>query len=417
MYRSFVLFGAFAALLATAAACSRMQSFELCGRIDGLQVGDTLRFERVLLPEWNYEPAFDVVIEERDLFRYRGEQEHDCWYLMTYHPKVGKAVESDRRGKSVIITAGDRITLTGAADEIYYCTLGGGIYDESALCELLSVEDSLGRVRSGYVINAHAAFERGDKAEGRKWEEQFNRFYAGNPGGARKRALEESYREAYPQGTLYLLVKRIPSIAYRPIAESRAFYDALSEELKTSYFGGVYADYLERMERLSVGRPAPDFSLVTTDGETIANADFAGAYLLFYHWGMCPGSIGIDAQVCDLYASYKDRGLRMVGLTESIDAIRDVYEGLPADEKIPSAGGVKDMRSVLAGMLAHGWPEVEVETGRPENGRILADYAIEGWPTFVLIAPDGTIAARGFAEAFFRAKKILGDALGAADPE
>jgi len=417
MYRSFVLFGAFAALLVTAAACSRMQSFELCGRIEGLQVGDTLRFERILLPELTGEPAFDVVIEEQDLFRYRGEQEHDGFYRMIYCPKAGKAVVSDRLGKSMIVTAGDRITLTGTADEIYYCTLGGGIYDDPALSELLDVEDSLGRVRCGYLANSQAAFERGDKAEGRRWEELFNRFYAGNPGIARKRAVEESYRSSHAQRSLYLLVKRISSIAYQPLAESRTFYDALSEELKTSYFGGVYAEYLDRMERLSVGRAAPDFSLVTTEGKTIVNADFAGDYLLFYHWGLCPGSIAIDAQVRDLYAAYGDCGLRVVGLTESIDEIRGVYEGMPADEKIPSAGGVKDMRSVLAGMLAHGWPEVEVETDRPENGRILADYAINGWPTFVLIAPDGTIAARGFAEAFFSAKKILDDALGAADPE
>ena len=54
MYRSFGIFGLSAALFVAAASCSRMQSFELSGRIDGLQVGDTLRFERVLLPEWNY---------------------------------------------------------------------------------------------------------------------------------------------------------------------------------------------------------------------------------------------------------------------------------------------------------------------------------------------------------------------------
>lgn len=113
----------------------------------------------------------------------------------------------------------------------------------------------------------------------------------------------------------------------------------------------------------------------------------------------------------DLYAAYKDRGLRMVGLTESVDTIRRVYEGLPDDE---SAAG---MRSALAGMLAHGWPEIEVETDRPENGRMLERYAIEGWPAFVLIAPDGTIAARGYTEAFFSAKEILAGALGGTHPE
>ena len=346
MYRSFGIFGLSAALFVAAASCSRMQSFELSGRIDGLKVGDTLRFERVLLPEWNYEPAFDVVVGEAGAFAYRGEQAHDGYYSMTYHPKSGRAADADRRGKSMIVTGGDRITLTGTAEAIYYCTLGGGIYDDPALSELLYVADSLGRIRSGYSENARAAFARGDQAEGRRWNELFNRFYADDPGAARKRALNENYRKGHPQGTLYLLVDRIPTVAYRPLAESRAFYEALSEELKSSYFGGVYADFLQRMESLAVGQPAPDFSLVTTRGETIAKADFAGGYVLFYHWGMCPGSIRIDGQVRDLYAAYKDRGLRMVGLTESVDMIRRVYEGLPDDE---SAAG---MRSALAGIRA-----------------------------------------------------------------
>lgn len=69
-------------------------------------------------------------------------------------------------------------------------------------------------------------------------------------------------------------------------------------------------------------------------------------------------------------------------------------------------------RITLAGMLAHGWPEVELETDRPENGRILESYAIKGWPTFVLIAPGGTIVVRGFSDAFFEAKRVLDRELG-----
>lgn len=114
MYRSFGIFGLSAALLVAAATCSRMQSFELSGRIDGLQVGDTLRFERVLLPEWNCEPVFDVVVGEAGAFAYRGEQAHDGYYSMTYHSKSGKAADANRRGESMIVTGGDRITSIGS---------------------------------------------------------------------------------------------------------------------------------------------------------------------------------------------------------------------------------------------------------------------------------------------------------------
>lgn len=113
----------------------------------------------------------------------------------------------------------------------------------------------------------------------------------------------------------------------------------------------------------------------------------------------------------DLFEKYKDKGLQVVGLTESIADIRSVYESLPAGKKTPSPG-VDDMRPVLAGMLEHGWIEAELETGHPENRQIMETYAIEGWPFFVLIGPDGTILACNYTNAFYQAKKILDKELG-----
>ena len=174
--------------------------------------------------------------------------------------------------------------------------------------------------------------------------------------------------------------------------EAHRAYETLSEGLKKSYFGRMYADCMARMEQLAEGKPAPDFTLVTTEGRTVTKADFKDRYLLLYHWGLCPGSIYIDRQVRDLFEKYREKGLQVVGLTESIADIRSVYESLPAGEKTPSAG-VDDIRPVLAGMLEHGWIEAELETGHPENRQIMEAYAIEGWPFFVLIGPDGTIQA------------------------
>ncbi len=84
---------------------------------------------------------------------------------MTYLPKVGKTAAGDRAGKTLIVTAGDRITLAGTTGEIYYSALGGGIYDEPALAELLAVEDSLGRIRGLYLQNSREALARADSGE------------------------------------------------------------------------------------------------------------------------------------------------------------------------------------------------------------------------------------------------------------
>ena len=201
----------------------------------------------------------------------------------------------------------------------------------------------------------------------REWGGKFNRFYNGNPGVERKDMLRKAYEAANPHGSLYLLIDRIPKLSYTPAKEARRFYKTLSEGLKTSYFGRMYADCMARMEQLAEGKPAPDFTLTTTEDRTVAKADFKGRYLLL--------------------------------------------ESLPAGKKTPSPG-VDDMRPVLAGMLEHGWIEAELETGHPENRQIMETYAIEGWPFFVLIGPDGTILARNYTNAFYQAKKILDKELG-----
>lgn len=394
-----------------AVGCAHARTFRLEGRIEGLQAGDTLRFERILLPLWKYDSGFDVIVRKPGAFRYRGKLEHDQYYMMTYRPKAGKAANGDRGGKPVIVRPGDRIGMTGTTDAIYYSRLSGGIYDEPVLSELLTVDDSLGMVRGHYLENAREASERNDTAASRKWGEKFNRFYDGNPGVERRQTLRKAYEAANPHGSLYLLVDKIPMLSYTPVEEARKVYEALSETLKASYFGQLYADCMEKMEQLAEGKPAPDFTLVTTDGRTVAKAGFKGQYLLLYHWGLCPGSIYIDRQVCSLFEKYRNKGLQVVGLTESIADVRSVYESLPAGEKTPSAG-VDDMRPVLAGMLEHGWTEAELETGHPENRQIMETYAIGGWPFFVLIGPDGVIRARNYSNAFYRAKKILDRELG-----
>ena len=64
------------------------------------------------------------------------------------------------------------------------------------------------------------------------------------------------------------------------------------------------------------------------------------------------------------------------------------------------------MKKGIASMLVHPWKN-KVELEQYDNKKILDTYSITGIPFFVLIAPDGKIAARGFFEAFNAAKAIL----------
>lgn len=395
-------------IIAFGLSASAKQHFTLSGRITGLQKGDTLRFERLILPGYGREKAFDIIAEQADTFSYSGTQCHDQQYIMCFYPEHGSVSQSARSGLTMIVSDGDRINLAGDVDDIYYCSLSGGLYSDLLLSRSLQLEDSLGIVRSNYLKKSVEARANNDKAAATEYVNLFNNFgvSGSNPGIERKREAAKAYSDAHPEGSLYLLVNSLQGLANDPLQKSKNFYDALSPQLKDSYYGKIYAGELSCLERLAEGEPAPAFSVTTTEGARLNDTDFKGKYLLIYHWGLCPGSMQADKSVMELYDRYSAKGLEVLGLTESIDNIRKTYNSFPENQKF-ALPGVDDVRTTLGHMLEHRWKEVETDTGIPENKSLLDLFRISGWPFFVLIGPEGTIRARGFHEAFSAASDIL----------
>ena len=398
---------AIALLSASAMACTAQKSnFTIIGDITGLQIGDTIEFSTIDLPSWKDSTAFTIIVDDTARFRYRGNLEHDQYFIFTYTTNEGKEIVADRGGKTFIVRPGDTITFTGERENVYYSKINGGIYDEPQLAEYLRVDDSIGLVRGCYMRRLEEARAAGDTAEMYRWGDAFNAFYNGNPGVERVRTLRRAYIDSNRQGTLFLLVERLPRIGYEPIDEMKNIYENYSEQIKESWYGRKTADFIAQMEAIAPGRPAPDFELVTVAGDTITKETYTGKYLLFYHWGLCPGSIYIDRFVCELYDLYREKGLEVVGLTESIATIRELYE-----QNLDNPHGA-DLNATLGNMLKHKWTEVELETEYPENKKMSETYRISGWPFFVFIGPDGTLLARNFTEAFYEAKQILEEEFG-----
>ena len=245
----------------------------------------------------------------------------------------------------------------------------------------------------------------------RKISEEFNSFYNDNHGAARSEVLISEYFKDNPQGNNYILVDRLQRMSYTPLDRAKEEYDAYSPEVKQSYYGKVSADLLGRLEAIDLGRQAPYFSLTLNDGTPVSNDDFKGKYLLIYHWGMCPGSMQIDPEVQSLYSKYKDKGLCIIGITESIEEFRSLADGIPEGTSSPSIG-IDDLKARMDGMLAHPWPEAELKTGRAENQKTADTFMVSGLPYFIFIGPDGTILARDFQPAFYQAKETLLKAVG-----
>lgn len=385
-------------LIVASIAMAKSVDFTIRGSVKGLEKGDTLRFEKVLLPEWQMELAFEIVVGRDGVFTYCGSHDHTQYYLMRYFPAGDTPrKEADRRGLPILIGSG-QISIDGLRDEIYYARLSGGFYDKQ-LNEVQALEDSLSLERSALIPLMQQKFKDRDTVAGRALEEQFNSFSLLNSEHYKRlRALQAAYTASHPNE---YTASALCQVSWKPIAELESGYSSLTPEAKRSHYGGVLLAIIEKLKSLEPGQYAPDFTLATLGGETISLESFKGKYLIIYHFGMCPGSMQVDESVSELYNTHSDK-LDVLGITQSMVQLEQVCAGITEGTTVMG----RDFKKVMTGMTNHPWKhEAEIETGA--NKQIESQYNIQGLPFFIVISPEGKILARGYHEAFQEAKKII----------
>ena len=384
--------------LLAGALSAQEPEFTIRGRIAGLEAGDTLRFERIGLPRWDLEPAFEVVAATPGRFEYTGRQPQAEYYMMTFLPRTGQLPQSSKRGLTMIVDGGT-VTLTGSRDEIYFSRIEGEAFGEQPLLrEAEELENSMQTERSQYLQQGRAALAAGDSAKGQEYIQQFNEFRREEE-SRRVEELRREFLSRYPSSP-WSLVYRLERSSYTPIDSLEAHYGRLDAPARAGYWGTILRRTIDGLTRLAPGEPAPDFKVTLTDGTTMDSEAFRGKYLLIYHWGFCPGSIQLEMDITELYDRFKDR-IEVLGITKSLEAIRDAARTTLPDATMYGM----TLKPIYESMAVHPW--IDVEDGTGENHRISELYAFAGFPYFILVSPDGKIVSRGFHETFFEAKKIL----------
>lgn len=113
---------------------------------------------------------------------------------------------------------------------------------------------------------------------------------------------------------------------------------------------------------------APDFTFKNAEGKDVSLKDFRGKWVIVDFWGTwCPWCIKGFPSLKEAYAQYKDK-LEVIGV-----ACNDNYD------------------SWLAGLKKYELPWVNVYNPEKGGGKLLEDYAVEGFPTKVIISPEGKI--------------------------
>lgn len=370
--------------------------FTIKGQIAGLQNGDTLRFESIVLPLWDSKLAFEVVLDRDNLFSYSGTHDHTQLYSMQCFP-VGKELpKSDRLGVSLLISQGETL-VEGTRENIYHSNVLSAMYDDKVK-EIKWLEDSLGDARSAILVEMTAKFEQKDTLAGRALNEKFNRFSQNNKADfARLRGMKDRY---FGTASNEYVAAEWCQRSFEPLDTLRKHYDRFDAQTKASYYGELFGSIIERLTALEPGQPAPEVTFVNTKGASVALRDFRGKYLLIYHFGLCPGSMQVDGRVSKLYAENGEK-LEVVGLTKSTEQIAK----LARETKEGATVMGMDFKKILTGMTSHPWKH---EVTDAESYKLLNDiFNIQGLPFFIFLSPEGKIIARGFSEAFDKACAVL----------
>lgn len=262
-------------------------------------------------------------------------------------------------GKPIMFFPGDKLTVEGSVD--HYRVSGSELYDDLAKCK--GIEEVQQK-----ITGLNQAFMRVYKEQNKEKIDSLK--------GA-LRILDKQLKEV-----------KFEAIKANPNSMASAFLSAdlnpeqgleairlLSERVKkgpmASYIEKAVMTYNRRLisekAKLNVvpGNQAPDFKLKTIEGNEVTLASFKGKHLLVDFWGTwCGWCVKGIPDMKKYYAKY-NKQIEFLGVD-----CRDTEE------------------KWRAGVAQHQLPWVNVQEG---ESQLSAHYAVPGYPTKVLVDPEGKI--------------------------
>ncbi len=147
-------------------------------------------------------------------------------------------------------------------------------------------------------------------------------------------------------------------------------------KIDSSVYGSTYyislVEEVEKLQRLSVGREAPNFTQNDPDGNPISLNSFRGQYLMIDFWASwCTPCRIENPNIVAAYEKYHDKGFEVLGV--SLDRDKSAWLKGIADDNLT-------------------WPQVsDLQFWNNEVSRL---YSISSIPSSLLLDPNGIIIGK-----------------------
>jgi peroxiredoxin len=187
---------------------------------------------------------------------------------------------------------------------------------------------------------------------------------------AQRTKIEKRYIAEHPDFlnsafTLTYTMRKLPK------EEAKELFAGFTERNKTSRFGIVIKNYIEKSKKFEIGDKAEDFRLENLKGEKVSLGNFKGKYVLIEFWGSGCGPCRTEnPNLLRNYKTYKDKGFEIVSI--SLDKNRKEME-----------------RAILKDSMI--WTTVSDLQGI--EGLVPTIYNVTYIPKNYLINPEGVIVA------------------------
>lgn len=359
-------------LVAMSAGCTssnRSDTSVLTGQLDSVRNGALLmRVSKLNLMGTEFTDT--VFLNDKGEFTYTLQDGNYRDVMVTNLPSAGKkAFEEQKEHFQVIMLPGETVNVSGTLGKPELS--GRGFYADKARANefLKEIDAELARGRAAIMDEMKNEEDNGARSERlnayfAEWRKKHDaaalEFIRANPGCNYSYYMTASLTEPYRSEAMQLLT---PEVKEGPV---KTFDEAITAILKAS--GERKLALEEARKKVAPGMVAPDFTLTDINGKSLALSSLRGKYVVLDFWGSwCTWCIKGIPQMKEYYKKYTGR-FEILGI-----ACGDSE----AEWKKAVQTNVLPWMNVL-----------NDEEGENDASKM---YAVSGYPTKIIIGPDGKI--------------------------